>query len=616
MKVILSIENEFLKMTVFSDGQVSFLNKLDEKTWEMGPVAIQEDNEIDFGHIWIRNTRSLCEEYAARFRVVNENGFLKYSMFDSAGIHRGNFSCQILLEDQWVSFKIFDIDDRIPSLAFPTPIKSESLVIPIGEGQWIRKPSKERSYYPTLGGETTMRWFGGLSKEKGWISIFHEGAEDSGMLTTELSITSVWLKSMGQWQGEKQIKLTFVVDDGYVSLAKVFRNYAKENDLFKLLTDKISDCKQVAKIVKNRCLYFCEALPLQQKVEQENLYKELEGPAFGEEKVDVSFTHQQVKENIELLESFQKSGLIQIGGWPNLGYDGRYPDVWPFESAVGTEDEFFSALHASEQFTIGIHDNYQDIYRISPSFPKGIKIMKNGQLLRGGIWGNGQQAYILNSRDSIDYQNRNWSHIEKLEPQFVYIDTVCATSLHESFEDGNRLTRAEDLKYKQQLLQFYKNKNIALGTETGADFGAKYVDWVAANHKHTLGVSIPLWSLVFHDAVVSSNGAFGDINKLETNGVFPSFLKMMLWGHQLHFFFSDSKCWDDYLKIAEKTMYVDEWFQEISCEEMISHKYLTENGEVEETVFSSGKSIRVNFTENDITIEGTIIPGYGFVKGG
>lgn len=38
-------------------------------SWRSWPVAMQEDNEIDVGHVWMRTQRSLCEQFPGRFHA-------------------------------------------------------------------------------------------------------------------------------------------------------------------------------------------------------------------------------------------------------------------------------------------------------------------------------------------------------------------------------------------------------------------------------------------------------------------------------------------------------------------------------------------------------------------
>ena len=86
-------------------------------------------------------------------------------------------------------------------------------------------------------------------------------------------------------------------------------------------------------------------------------------------------------------------------------------------------------------------------------------------------------------------------------------------------------------------------------------------------------------------------------------GNYPKWLEDMLWGSNLHFY-SRVNFDEEYFK---STFHVDEWNEKIGTAEMVNHKFLTEDNKVEQTEFSSGDSVIVNFSNSDINIEGSLI---------
>ncbi|MCL1888527.1 MAG: hypothetical protein FWF96_06615, partial [Kiritimatiellaeota bacterium] len=269
-------------------------------------------------------------------------------------------------------------------------------------------------------------------------------------------------------------------------------------------------------------------------------------------------------------------------------------------------------LAEAGDYTVGIHDNYQDIYPNSPSFPKGVLIRRNGQPSQGGFWG-WARCYVLNSRDSIAYQKRNWEHLGPLAPRFVYADTIGASTLLESYEPGNTLTRAQDRAFKSALLKFYTDRGVAAATENGQDYCAVHASWFAANRVHTPGETIPLWDLVYHDAAFSGDGTRLDAG-LKNGKNDPDLLKYLVWGHMLHYFYIGGR--DDldlYNRHRETTMFVDQWHAKTALDEMTSHRHLTPDGLVEESTFASGRTVAVNFGPEAVTVRGIKISGHGFV---
>ena len=89
------------------------------------------------------------------------------------------------------------------------------------------------------------------------------------------------------------------------------------------------------------------------------------------------------------------------------------------------------------------HDNYQDIYRDSPSWSEDF-IMKtaDGKLVKGGVW-DGGRAYITCSRQAVELARRpqNLEAVKKLTGANSYfIDTTYAAGLSECFDPRHPLT--------------------------------------------------------------------------------------------------------------------------------------------------------------------------------
>ena len=610
MDPIQVLENQYLHMRLFCDGSASILDKRSGVAWKMGAVALQEEGFLDEGHVWMRHRRSICEQYPGRFEVSPEARGLRYTLFGRQHQRKGSFLCEVVLEEACLVFRLLEIDEDLKSLAFPPPIQSESLVLPVGEGIWVRKPLRDRFFWLTFCDAYKMRWLGGLNRENGWIAILDEGCADSGIMAAELSAYPAWMKSLGSWQGIKSVRYMFSSQGGYVSLAKIFRNWAKEKGMHRSLAEKMQACPAARNLHGSRSVYFREAkasLRMDQLEDALTPVSEQMRESIG--RVHVNFNHRETLELIRQLPSLGvDKALIQVGGWLNDGYDGRYPDVWPPEPSLGSADELKNILAEGDPFTVGLHDNYQDMYEHSPSFPEGVVIRKNGSFLAGGMW-DLRQAYIINSRDSLQYQIRNWKKIKTLEPRFIYIDTVLASQLYESYEPGNTLTRSQDLALKIHLLKFYKDKGVVLGTETGADYGMYYVDWLAANHSHTVGTTIPLWSLVYHDAVFCGCDT-SSLLPFNTNGIEnPWWLKFLVWGYMLHIWIDGKEDWENHKAYMGSTNFVDKWHQKIGSDEMLLHRYLTEDGMVEETVFSSGRSIVANFGKEERQLENYSLGG-------
>ena len=160
------------------------------------------------------------------------------------------------------------------------------------------------------------------------------------------------------------------------------------------------------------------------------------------------------------------------------------------------------------------------------------------------------------------------------------------------------------------MLRFYKERGQVLGSEEGADFGVPLVDWIENRHHRVPGESIPLWPLVFHDAAFCARYGPGPLSAEHEQGSAPRWLTDMLWGYMLIWGFPDHG--KGHLPAITKLQHVYDWHRKIGIEEMVNHRYLTEDGQVEETTFDSA-AIIANFSPEARTVNGITIPAHDFI---
>jgi hypothetical protein len=159
------------------------------------------------------------------------------------------------------------------------------------------------------------------------------------------------------------------------------------------------------------------------------------------------------------------------------------------------------------------------------------------------------------------------------------------------------------VQYKQELLQFFKTQGVVLGSEEGADFAIPYLDWIENRHARTAGESVPLWPLVFHDAAACGRYVNDEDDAgtwmggaIEGRG-YPTVLEDMLWGYFVLSGLKDVASWSKQKESLKATTFADEWFRSISKAAMTEHRFLTPDFSVEQTTFSNGRSIIVNFSK-------------------
>lgn len=603
LSTLVELDNDSLSFRLYEDASAELCDRATGTTWRMGRVAIQEKGPIVGEEVYHRTHRTMGEEFPGRFRGRREGDAVRFTLLGRLGRERGSFACRVLLDGPWLELRIEEVDEELPSLIFPSAIESESLVFPVGVGRWVRSPLSERLFY-TAFDNLSMRWFGGLRGEAGWLAVFSDGYADAGVHVTALAASPGWLKSMGRWGASRAVRYR-CTSGGYVGLARTFRQWAKEKGLVRTLREKIDATPATQTLVGGRILSLHQAKSIRPEPHEESGRRVPAEVLTPGGRVEVFLSHAEAARVVrEAVESGMTKGVVNVRGWIRGGYDESHPDVWPPEETLGTVEELRELLAAAPLAGV-LHDNYQDIYEQSPSFPKGVVRTSDGEPFAGGLWAGGQ-AYLICSREALGYARRNWEKIRQLQPKGMFIDTTTAAQLFECRDGDHPISRAEDEHYKLELLSFYKSQDLIVGSEEGRDFGVPVADFYENRHRHVPGESIPLWPLVFHDAVVCARYLQPTAPEPSGHGA-PNLLADLLWGYAALWHVRSLDDWRKRREAFKFSLLVDAWHARVGLDDMVNHQFVTEDLLVEKTEFSSGLTMLVNFSPEPRTVDGVTV---------
>lgn len=627
---ILTLQNDAMQLEVLADGALRLLDRgPGGRLWCTWPVAIQEDNEIDAGHVWQRTGRSLCEQYPARFLAFKAGDAVRLTVLGRENRTVGQFSARFSLDGGVLSVSIFDIDESLPSLSYPPAFaEADEIILPMGVGKRITKGSDDRKFL-TFWSHLNMRMWGTLRHatqvpansdrpDHGLLAEFARGHHDAGLLFTRKAFQPAFLKSLGRWSAEPRVMTYRFTRGGYVGLARAYRQMLASRGTLVTLAEKLSRHPQLGNLLGGRSVSFMLGKTHRHYRAVDTLLRFKPGDSEG---LKVDLTYGDVKRSLESLKGAGLGkALVLIRGWIPGGYDESHPDVWPPDPAFGSEGQLRDLCGGSPELTTALHDNYQDIYLQSPSWPKGVVRGTDGRALQGGYWAGGQ-AYILNARDSLAYLHRNWPMLKSLGIRAFFPDTTTAVQMFQSFEPGNTITRAQDERYKLDLLKFVDGEGVLAGSEEAAEFGVPYVGWLENRHVRVAGESVPLWPLVFHDCVANGrygNAYIGDGGSGGSGGEGAAGWRTeLLWGYYILMSLGTwGESTDNVLSAIRATLHVDRFFAEVATAAMTNHEYLTSGGEVERTTFSTGHVVTVNYSDQPYAEPNLSLPPQGWKIGG
>jgi len=311
-----------------------------------------------------------------------------------------------------------------------------------------------------------------------------------------------------QTPGSK-IRITLLGNGGYVEIAKAYRDIARQNGWLMTWAEKE---KRWPKLEAEKLFGAPDIKPfvLSRTVKSSRYYS---GLPDAQEAVSGGYTFDeaaQIAEHLRRDVGVDKA-LFVLAGWIHRGYDNQHPDVLPAAPECGGNGALADAAARIRRlgYLFGLHDNYQDMYRDSPSWSEAaIMKRRDGGLVEGGNWAGGQ-AWLVCSEEGLKYAARPQQNLprvkELFDPSAYFIDTTFAAPLYECFDPAHPLTRWDDMKYKSALSDLSMGLFGVHGSEEGMEWAvphAAYFEGMASAWADPpFGLRIPLFELVYHDCI-------------------------------------------------------------------------------------------------------------------
>jgi hypothetical protein len=198
----------------------------------------------------------------------------------------------------------------------------------------------------------------------------------------------------------------------------------------------------------------------------------------------------------------------------------------------------------------------------------------------------------------------------------------------EDYDPNHPLTRSDDRANKQRLLELVsRDHRLITGTETGQDWAAPFVHYFEGMMSLTgyrvpdagrdiyaykeptpellkyqvgPGYRVPLWELVYHDSVVAI-WYWGDNSDKQPELWDRRDLWNVLYGTPPLWMINPEKwarhrerwvaCYHNVCPVVRKTAY----------REMLDHRWLTPDRTIQQTTFTGGLAVTVNFGDSPFT---------------
>jgi hypothetical protein len=507
-----------------------------------------------------------------------------------------------------------------------------------GQNIWDRISDVEK-WWSFESGNLNMPWFGAVKHRSGVMvqvltssdCLLHlignavvgdEGftlnARQGQQPGTRLSsLTPIWLSSMKQFSYPRKMSLT-LVEDGYVGMAKRYKEYAKQTGRYVTLKEKIVEYPEYEKIVGAPDLkIYCYTNRLNNPY-----WRAWSEPVLnGYSKVNTTFD--QVSEIAgDLMDMGVKKCLIILAGWNRMGYDREHVDMWPpAEKAGGIEALKKTSLEVkSKGYLFALHDNYDDFYPDALSYDEEYILRDaDSSIHLGGVW-DGGLCHIICPVRRMELLKRNLDLIQGSVPlNGYYFDVLTSTSHYECYDTRHKATREEDLNYRLNMIRYIRDRGLVIGGERGTDWAIPVLAFCEGlsgggtgyhyGMSYRTGLTIPLFYLVYRECVVGywQHGTpYG--REDHANHVLLDLLNGQPSSWSIEY-----AQWNDLRLLFKETYDLLGYLHEKTAHcPMVNHEILTTDYMVQHSEFSDGTEVWVNFGITTYDQETILLPPKGF----
>jgi hypothetical protein len=416
-----------------------------------------------------------------------------------------------------------------------------------------------------------------------------------------------WLGSLGKLAYPRSCRFCFFDEGNYVTLAKRYRRYAQDTGLFVSLKEKIARTPVLSDLIgrpQTRIGILHNRKPDSDRYNTE----------FSTNNYSLTTFDARVQQLRELKAKGIERTLVFISAWPHLGYDRQHPDPLPPAEVAGGWDGLKRLADACRDlgYPFLFHDQYRDSYLDAPSYdqqfaiheeddslpPKAFAGSRFGDSKEGHIpfmrhWDGGKQAY-LNARFQPGHLRKNYQLFfdHGIHPQGIYIDVIGYVPPDEDFNPAHPTTRSDAMLGQIECLNWARHNLGFTATEAGCDWVIPWVDCVNQSGGTGKCVPVPLYNLVYHDAVLISHGG-------QRTGGQKNLLMGLLCGGVPELPISAAERDDSALKLLQRMAALH---RRVALLEMTNHEFLDPDRKRERTTFADGTTVTVDWDASSVQI--------------
>jgi hypothetical protein len=441
----------------------------------------------------------------------------------------------------------------------------------------------------------SMSWWG-FQKGKSALVVIVETPDDAAYKFHHppggpTVIGPRWRASLGKLGYLRSVRMCFIPEGNYVDMAKRYRRYVIDIGRFVSLKEKIARDPLVAQLIGTP--------HLRQSIKRNYKPGSFRWDSKNPEK---NYSVTTFDERVRQLRELKSKGInrlyVTLSGWPYQGYDRQHPDALPPAPEAGGWEGLKRWADACKElgYLYNLHDQYRDYYIDAPSYDPQFAVHEEDAIsqatafpgTRFGFWKEGYLPFMdhwdggamtyLDARFAPGHLIKNYQlmfdHGIKMEGS--YLDVFGYIPPTEDFNPEHPLTRADCMKFQAECFTWVRNNLGIVGTEDGADWVVPYVDY-ANEASPGRCISVPLYELVYHDAVLTPEGEMRDPLRCLLNGGYPNVPRDLDNKKEMDFFHA-----------------ICALHERVALLEMTDHEFLDKNHKVERATFSDGTTVTID----------------------
>jgi hypothetical protein len=622
---------------------LGFTQNIFPKIWTLSKQTLKVDfnDKTALFTVFDKRCKKTWEQLPLKEKFAVENIVQQGNKLNLKLSGKYNLDVEVVLNDESAlefiisGDKSLAIEDfEFPS-AFKTPGKNHFILMTDGEGLLLQADDKKYpmsngvTYY--TGGGLAMAWMGMVDPEmeSGYMAIL-ETPYDAGLRTRcedgLVTFSPLWLPSMGKFGYERKVNYHFFDKGGYVAQAKTYRKYIWEKNQVISLKEKQKRFPALEKMLGGVHIYVWD------KARNVEFAKELK--SLGVEKAlflwDANHTP-----------------------YPEPGFDNQLKELG---YATGGY-ELFTDLKTRDTafYEYDFNGPMRFAHTVYPGKFNELAARKSD----GKTYFNQFGHTTCPEAVRPEIYRKVEAKLKEFPHETYFLDVYQANGVFECYSEEHPLTREQFCQAVIKNHQIFEDKyNQYIGGEWGAEYVNAHVayvhgmmtlqrtwwgsgiekkgtiyytgDWRSnprptqmigtrvANDKYLKYsineyTRIPLYELVYHDAVVTS-WRWEDGNHHTPEIWWKKDLFNVLYG-SAPLWNLDRERWEEYkFTFIDSYKNVIPWLEQIASDELVYHRFLSPDHKIQESVFSSGKKVVVNFGDTDYLFEGKTVSARSFLR--